>query len=465
LDWLGFGVIVAIVYSCGMSDKSKPSSVRHTRAIQRDRTKRPTIGASAEAVEARLTELVHPATYSQVAAYQAMGLRHRILTLPVMVAFVLSLIWRQIGSVSEAVRVLGEEGFLWVEPLSVSQQAVSLRLRTFPAELFRGVLFDLLPLMHERIASYKRPLPPALTHTKRHFSEVLALDGSTLDVLLRKVGLLRELDKPALAGRIAGLLDVGSQLPKELWYEEDSSAHDQRFWERALSALGSEQGKGTLVLFDLGFTNYTIFDRLCDQEVAFITRAKQNASFEVARVIRESADFHDRVIYLGKGEKRCHHPLRLVEMLHQGKWFRFLTNVLEIERLPAEYVVSLYYQRWRIEDAFAIVKRLLGLSYFWVGSNNGVQVQLFATWLLYVVLVDLTHAVSEALNQPFRALSLEMVYRALYHFTQAFNRGKAKDPIDYLADKAKTLALIKRKRPTASKLAYLTPNQGVLTCD
>ena len=47
-----------------------------------------------------------------------------------MVAFVLSLIWRQVGSVSEAVRVLGEEGLLWVGPLTVSQQAMSERLRT-----------------------------------------------------------------------------------------------------------------------------------------------------------------------------------------------------------------------------------------------------------------------------------------------------------------------------------------------
>lgn len=82
----------------------KQSSVRHPRAIQRDRSKRLSIGPPDEQVEARLTELIHPATLAQVDAYRAMSLRHRVLTLPVMVAFVLSLIWRQLGSVSEAVR-------------------------------------------------------------------------------------------------------------------------------------------------------------------------------------------------------------------------------------------------------------------------------------------------------------------------------------------------------------------------
>ncbi len=96
----------------------------------------------------------------------------------------------------------------------------------------------------------------------------------------------------------------------------------------------------------------------------------------------------------------------------------------------------------------------MGLAYFWVGSNNGVQVQVWATWLLYAVLVDLTQAVAEALNQPFRAISLEMVYRALYHFTQAYHRGDATDPVAYLAAKAKELDIVKSKRHRAStKLA------------
>src|SRR5438067_762772 len=128
----------------------KKSTVRHTRAIQRDRSKRPNVAPSAASIEQMLTELIHPATYAQVAAYQDMGLRHRILTLPVMMAFVLSMIWRQIGSVREAVRVLHEEGVLWVAPLSVSQQAVAQRLRTLPAPLFKQVLDDVLPIMEAR---------------------------------------------------------------------------------------------------------------------------------------------------------------------------------------------------------------------------------------------------------------------------------------------------------------------------
>ena len=102
-------------------------------------------------------------------------------------------------------------------------------------------------------------------------------------------------------------------------------------------------------------------------------------------------------------------------------------------------LVALYWQRWRIEDAYSIVKRLLGLAYFWSGAQNAVELRIWATWLLYVVLVDLTDAVAETLNQPFAVISIEMVYRSLYFFTQAHHHGRAEDVVTYLTANAKLL--------------------------
>jgi hypothetical protein len=120
---------------------------------------------------------------------------------------------------------------------------------------------------------------------------------------------------------------------------------------------------------------------------------------------------------------------------------------------------------YSIEEAFAVVKRLLGLAYFWTGGENGIAVQVWATWILYVVLVDLRDAVAEELGRPADALSLEMVYRALYHFTQAYHRGETTDPVGYLAAEAKGLGLLKQKRPRAlARLLDLTPAADSLTC-
>jgi hypothetical protein len=121
-----------------------------------------------------------------------------------------------------------------------------------------------------------------------------------------------------------------------------------------------------------------------------------------------------------------------------------------------------------MEDAFNTVKRLLGLAYLWCGATNAVQVQIWATWILtwilYAVLVDLTDSVAEAVEQPFKAVSLEMVFRALYHYTQACQRlrEQGRDPsteldvVDYLARKSKDLGLLKQKRRSRTSHAQST---------
>ena len=278
-----------------MSEEKQPrkaSSVRHTRAIQRDHTKHSITAPSSEEIQERLTEIVHPATLAQTDYFRSLGLRERTLSLVVMVAFVLEMIWRQIGGVSELVRLIQTESILWTTPRKVSQQAFSQRLISLPSDLFLKILLSILPLMQKRWAERKRP---------------------------------------------------------------------------------------------------------------------------------------------------------------------YLSNELDAERLPVTYLVALYWQRWRIEDAYAIVKRLLGLAYFWCGAQNAVEIQVWATWLLYAVLVDLTDSVADALNQPFAAISIEMVYRSLYFFTQAHQRNQAEDVVAYLAANSKLLGIVKRKRKAKQFPALTVP--------
>jgi hypothetical protein len=410
-----------------------------------------------EQVVARLTEIVHPATLAQVSHFCHLGLRERLLTLPVMVAYVLALIWRQIGSVGELVRIVQREVVLWAPPLKVSQQAFSLRLRCLPSELFLQVLVAVLPELRQCWAQRQRPLPPEIAWAREHYQQVLAHDGSTLDALLRKVGLLQDCTAHPLAGRMTALLDLCSRLPLQVWYEPDPAAHDQRFWPRILAILQA----GALLIFDLGYTNFAVFAQLTAAQVTFITRAKQNLSYTAERVLVRTAAVHDTQVWIGAGAER--QLVRLVEVLYQGRWYRYMTNELDIARLPTAYVVALYWQRWRIEDAYAIVKRLLGLAYFWCGAQNAVEMQLWATWLLYAVLVDLTDAIAAALNQPFAAISMEMVYRSLYFFTQAHHRGETDDVVAYLAAEAKDLGILKRRRKS-TRPAALTILSNLTSC-
>jgi len=358
-------------------------------------------------------------------------------------AFVLEMIWRQISGVNEMVRLIQTEAMLWASPRKVSQPALSQRLASLPSDLFLKVLLSVLPQMQTRWAERKRPVPPEIAWAQAHYSEVQAVDGSTLDALIRKIGLLRDLPQHPLAGRITGLLNLASRLPSQIWYTADENAHDQRFWPQILAVLQAN----SLLIFDMGYINFEIFAQLTVAHVQFITRAKTNLVYTLERALIRTATVHESRVWIGPQESQ--QLVRLVEVLYGGTWYRYLSNELDAERLPAAYLVALYWQRWRIEDAYAIVKRLLGLAYFWCGAQNAVEIQVWATWLLYAVLVDLTDSVPEALNQPFATISIEMVYRSLYFFTQAHQRGQADDIVTYLAANTQLLGIVKRKRKSA----------------
>ena len=145
--------------------------------------------------------------------------------------------------------------------------------------------------------------------------------------------------------------------------------------------------------------------------------------------------------------------MRLVEIRVGKTWYSYLTSVLDPLILPPYVVADLYGRRWRIEEAFNTVKRLLGLSYIWTGSLNGIQLQLWGTWLFYAVLVDLGDAVADEVSLPFDRISLEMIYRGLYHFYVAHHKGLATDPVKYFAaPENKDLGIVKSIRKPFKKL-------------
>jgi hypothetical protein len=434
--------------------KWEAGRMRHTRAIQRDRSKRPVVGPPDREIERRLSVLLQPAIKAQEGLSKSLGLRNRALPLSAMVAVVLSILWRQLGSGgTEVSRLLRTEGLLWVPKLQVTQQAISERLRTFPPVLFLNTLLHILPVARTRWRMRHRPLPPVLAWANESYTAVLAADGSTLDALLRKVGLLRGQKRHPLAGKMMVLLDVCSWLPLTLWFHKDAKVHDQRFWPQILKAVP----QGALLLIDLGFTNFTAFAEA--RHFTFVTRLKEKVTFRVTRALQDSPQVKDLVGWIGSGKTR--QRVRVVKVLFEREWYAFLCNELDPTVLPVRYIVALYFQRWRIEDAFNIVKRLLGLAYFWTGSQRGIRLQIWATWIFYVILVDLVDDVAQALDRPFVHLSIEMVYRGLYYFGQALLRGEASDPVAYLAENACWLGLIKRRRKRSlHKSYYLTNPSG-----
>src|SRR5437879_11369618 len=132
------------------TQRRSPMAHKHTRARPhaefRHRSQIPM--PAVEEVEQRLTDLLSPSLLAPRQLerrdprqpQRIIRMRQRLLTLPVMVAIIVSLVWRRMPAVTEVQRVLAREGLLWVTPMRVSPQALIKRLDVLPAAVM-GQLF------------------------------------------------------------------------------------------------------------------------------------------------------------------------------------------------------------------------------------------------------------------------------------------------------------------------------------
>lgn len=399
------------------------------------------------AVEARLRAVLPGPTDAQVPrvilrpGLPPKRLRERLLTLPLMAVLMVTLVWRQLPSLSEALRVLALEGLWERAPVEVTRQALSKRLRALPAELFAQLYAEALTRL--RATQTTPPAAPGSwqANLQGRFTALWAADGSTLEALRRKLKEAPEAATP-LGGKMLAVVELFTRRPQQTWYTEDAQANDKSFCRQLLEALPV----AGLVVFDLGWFGFPFFDQLTADGKFFVTRLREKTAYKVVEVLGAGSCWRDEIIALGVYRSNpCSARVRLVSVLWGTTWYRYLTNVLEPDQLSAREVATLYRQRWRIEEAFLLTKRLLGLAYLWVGESNGVQIQLYATWLFYAVLSDLCLQVAQVLEVTLAEVSVEMVYRSFYHFCQAEARGYRYGLLLFLFENAKLLGLVKAK--------------------
>ncbi len=132
-------------------------------------------------------------------------------------------------------------------------------------------------------------------------------------------------------------------------------ASDTKLEENILNLVTAK----TLLLLDRGFYHFSFWLQLIEREIHFISRLKKGASIKVEQIFTDSYSIRDRKVRLGSGTKRTPYiTVRLIEVRSKNVGHSYITSVLEPEILPPYVVADLYRKRWRIEQAFNIVKRL-----------------------------------------------------------------------------------------------------------
>lgn len=146
--------------------------------------------------------------------------------------------------------------------------------------------------------------------------------------------------------------------------------------------------RGTVLLFDKAYTDYSWFDRLTEQGVWFVTRMRRDARYEVLEKRQPAADSRvcqDSIIRLGVERRTMRQKLRRIELSPREGHDEcvLLTNNL---RWSAETVAKLYRQRWEIEQFFRALKQNLRLKSFVGTSANAVLIQIWTALIAILLL-------------------------------------------------------------------------------
>lgn len=432
---------------------TKPPARRRPTVLSRDHARsRAAPAPPCDEFDAIATVLVYPVALGIWKRHQGSALRGRVPTLPVLVGILLSLVWRQIPSVSGLKRVLAREPLLWVEPTQLSQQAIAERLETMPASLFAELWHELAPTLLERAAQRPPQHADLLAHLHPSYARVWLLDSSRLEAVFKKSKAVQERPGTVLGGTLTAVLDLGSHLPVQVWVDPSSDVNDRKI----VPSVCERTPPGTIVVLDRGFNSFVGFDAFTDQGATVVGRWTANLAYDVQQTLACTPTSIDQLVRVGRFRSNpCQHPLRRIGRLDHGQWHWWVTTEIDPQRLPADQVIALYQQRWRIEETFLQLKRLLNLSYLWSSRPNAVAVQVWTTILLYGMLIDLCGELGHALSVPAERISVEMTFRSLYHYARACQLGETRALVPWLADPAQgDLGLVKRqrKRPSPQQL-------------
>jgi hypothetical protein len=268
-------------------------------------------------------------------------------------------------------RSVGRFAALWL-----TSQALVWRLHRSGLQPLYALNARLNDLLEQRL-----PLPSACSLAP-FATAILAFDETTLDVVHKHLPALRSLpkgDPGLLAGKVTALFDLRRQHWVSIQFRPDVLAHCS---VDALSAL-TDLVKGSLVLFDLGYFAFPLFDALTDRQLWWVTRLRRNVTYRLAHTHYRSEGTLDALVWLG-GSHSCQagHLVRLVRVWDGRHLHSYLTNVTDPRQVPAGDVVRLYARRWDIELAFLTLKQHLGLSHLWSGKQELILQQLWVLLLL-----------------------------------------------------------------------------------
>jgi hypothetical protein len=242
-----------------------------------------------------------------------------------------------------------------------------------PWEMFRDLFYNTLEIC--------KTAAPA-KHKFRFKNKLLSLDSSTISLCLSLFPWAK-FRRTKGAIKLHLLLDHDGYLPTYA-YISNGGKHDVTIARKVPLAPGS------IIAMDRGYNDYKLFAYWTANEIYFVTRLKDNADYEVIKVLDPPKNrniLSDELIQFSGfyAKKDCPHILRKVVAWDNinDREIVLLTNHLDF---GATTISSIYKDRWQIELFFKALKQNLKVKTFVGTSENALYIQIW-TALIAMLLI------------------------------------------------------------------------------
>ena len=199
--------------------------------------------------------------------------------------------------------------------------------------------------------------------------------------------------------------DVNLMIPEVVNITE-AKVHDRYGLEQLIYP------KGTIIVEDRGYFDFTLMLNRIKAENVFVTRIKTNTKYETLEELELPTDtdqhiLKDEIIMLNSAKAKktgiSEHKLRLVHVYKEdeNKVIAIITNQTH---WSYQTIADLYKKRWDIELFFKSLKQNLQVNTFWGTSENAVKSQIFVALINYLLLQLIKRTISKQ-NVAFSNLS------------------------------------------------------------
>ena len=204
---------------------------------------------------------------------------------------------------------------------------------------------------------------------------------------------------------------ANENVPSDIKFTSAAS-HDQ------FALIPERYANEELIAFDRAYINYEKFSELTQRGVIYVTKMKNNLSFErIADTDYEMTTDYGAVrvetilFHKHTKEKDIYHKARKItyqDKTKKGK-IRFISLLTNDFQMSAEDIIAIYKRRWQIETLFKQIKQNFPLRYFYGESANAIKIQIWIT-LIANLLITL---VKNKIKRPWSFSGLATMIRIL----------------------------------------------------